>query len=144
MIRLIVLAIACFEFPTIAHASHEWEGRDLTNGRALYGENCASCHGENLEGQPNWRTPGDDGVMPAPPHDETGHTWHHDGTLLFNYTKFGGEQALKMRGITGFKSGMPAVDEALSDNDIWDILSYIRSTWTDEIKTIQSQRTSPH
>jgi len=97
-----------------------------------------------VKGQPNWRTPGDDGVMPAPPHDETGHTWHHDGTLLFNYTKFGGEQALKMRGITGFKSGMPAVDEALSDNDIWDILSYIRSTWTDEIKTIQSQRTSPH
>ena len=143
MIRIALTALL-FGLPTTSFASHEWEDRDLTNGQALYAENCASCHGENLEGQPNWRTPGEDGVMPAPPHDETGHTWHHDGTLLFNYTKFGGEEALKTRGITGFKSGMPAVDEALSDNDIWDILSYIRSTWSDEIKTIQSQRTPPH
>ena len=26
-------------------------------GRELYAANCASCHGANLEGQPDWKTP---------------------------------------------------------------------------------------
>ena len=50
---------------------------------SLYAENCASCHGAKLEGQPDWRSPGPDGVMPAPPHDRTGHTWHHGDGMLF-------------------------------------------------------------
>ena len=39
-------------------------------GQQIYAENCASCHGANLEGQPNWRSPGPEGRLPAPPHDE--------------------------------------------------------------------------
>jgi mono/diheme cytochrome c family protein len=63
---------------------------DIAQGKALYAESCASCHGANLEGQPDWRTPGPDGRLPAPPHDETGHTWHHPDRVLFQYTKLGG------------------------------------------------------
>ena len=29
-------------------------------GASVYEANCASCHGANLEGQANWRSPGDD------------------------------------------------------------------------------------
>ena len=47
---------------------------DPVAGAQLYAENCASCHGANLEGQADWRSPGPDGRLPAPPHDETGHT----------------------------------------------------------------------
>ena len=62
----------------------------VANGATLYAINCASCHGDNLKGQvEDWRTPGPDGLMPAPPHDETGHTWHHAETLLFEITKLG-------------------------------------------------------
>ena len=60
---------------------------NLDRGEALYAENCASCHGANLEGQDNWQSQGGSETPPAPPHDETGHTWHHGDALLFTYTK---------------------------------------------------------
>ena len=74
---------------TNADADHELVDRSIQTGQILYVKNCASCHGINLEGQPNWRSPNGDGILPAPPHDATGHTWHHDNALLFEYTKFG-------------------------------------------------------
>lgn len=58
---------------------------DLAAGEALYTENCAACHGVNLEGQDDWQRPGEDGRLSAPPHDETGHTWHHGDQVLFEY-----------------------------------------------------------
>ena len=127
-----------------AFADHELLDRDLGEGARLYQENCASCHGANLEGQPNWRTPDENGVLPAPPHDETGHTWHHDNALLFDYTKGGGELALASRGVTGFKSGMPAFGDVLSDDEIWEVLAYIRSTWPARVQEAQSMRNAPH
>jgi len=47
-------------------------------GQQVYAARCASCHGANLEGQPNWQQELPTGGLPAPPHDETGHTWHHN------------------------------------------------------------------
>ena len=77
-----------------------WASNDLADGAALYAEHCASCHGADLEGAPDWRRRGADGLYPAPPHDETGHTWHHGDRLLFGYTKLGGEALLAASGIT--------------------------------------------
>ncbi|MFY0691650.1 MAG: cytochrome c [Paracoccaceae bacterium] len=127
-----------------AQASHELDGRDLAQGAALYGEHCAACHGANLEGQPNWRSPNADGTLPAPPHDETGHTWHHDNQLLFDYTRLGGQRALAERGITGFQSGMPGFESILAPEGIWNILAYIRSTWPEQVQEIQSTRNPQH
>ncbi|WP_370644306.1 c-type cytochrome [Ruegeria sp. SCSIO 43209] len=39
---------------------------DSARGAVLYAENCASCHGANLEGQQDWQTPDPDGVLRAP------------------------------------------------------------------------------
>src|SRR5690606_36629755 len=58
-------------------------------GRALYTGHCAACHGSKLQGQPNWRERREDGRLPAPPHDETGHTWHHPDAVLFDITRNG-------------------------------------------------------
>ena len=58
-------------------------------GKDVYTKNCASCHGVALEGQANWRQRDADGYLPAPPHDETGHTWHHPDSYLFLMTKYG-------------------------------------------------------
>ena len=114
---------------------------DAESGAALYAENCASCHGAQLEGEPNWRSQKDDGTLPAPPHDETGHTWHHGDALLFNYTKLGGRLALKASGVEDFASGMPGFGDQLSDQEIWDILAFIKSTWPDRMQETQAVRT---
>lgn len=142
MKRVLILAACCVA--TSAMAGHELYERDLANGQSLYAEHCASCHGANLEGQPDWRTPDENGVLPAPPHDETGHTWHHDNQLLFEYTRLGGEEALAARGVTGFASGMPGFGDALTDDEIWDILAYIRSTWPDRVQEVQQARNPRH
>ena len=39
----------------------------IENGKKIYADNCASCHGVNLEGQKNWMSRLPDGLMPAPP-----------------------------------------------------------------------------
>jgi mono/diheme cytochrome c family protein len=51
----------------------------------------------------------------APPHDATGHTWHHDDAYLVETTKHGG-QATAPR---GFVSGMPAFGDKLTDDEVW-------------------------
>lgn len=95
-------------------------------GEKLYAENCADCHGANLEGQPDWRSPKEDGTLPAPPHDDSGHTWHHADQLLFKYTKLGGAGVAP----PGFQSGMPGFGGSLSDHEIWAVLSFIKSRWS--------------
>ena len=131
-------------WPALAHGDHELDDRDIGKGQVLYEEHCASCHGARLEGQANWRQPGEDGILPAPPHDASGHTWHHDNRLLFDYTKLGGEGFMEARGIAGFKSGMPGLADAMSDDEIWEVLAYIRSTWPERIRNIQAARNPEH
>lgn len=135
---------ALLSLASTAAADHNWDHRDINAGRSLYADNCASCHGANLEGQPNWRSPDADGVFPAPPHDGTGHSWHHDDELLYEYTKLGGRAALEISGVSGFSSGMPAFDETLDDDEIWNILAYIRSTWSETEQEVQASRNLPH
>tara|TARA_B110000027_G_scaffold67143_1_gene71803 strand:- start:116 stop:541 length:426 start_codon:yes stop_codon:yes gene_type:complete len=140
--KWLILILLCST--SIASANHELEDRNLSAGQILYTNNCASCHGAKLEGQPNWQSPNSDGILPAPPHDATGHTWHHDNELLFEYTKLGGKGALAARGITDFNSGMPAFDGVISDEDIWDILAFIKSTWPEREQDAQASRNPPH
>lgn len=110
---------------------------DLEAGRELYAENCASCHGEKLEGQPDWRRRLGNGRMPAPPHDETGHTWHHSDRKLFIMTK-GGVSAI----VPGYESDMPAFEGVLTDDEIADVLAYIKSTWPERQRDFQAKVTA--
>ena len=103
----------------------------VAQGSAVYARECAACHGRNLEGQtPDWRRRLPDGNLPAPPHDETGHTWHHPDTVLFEITKFGRVKAAPPDHTTN----MPAFKERLSDQEIWAVLSYIKDQWPYAIK----------
>jgi mono/diheme cytochrome c family protein len=113
---------------------------DIVVGQNLYAETCAACHGANLEGQENWKSPGEDGRLPAPPHDDTGHTWHHSDQVLFRYTKLGGREMLAAQGME-FDSGMPGFGDQLTDQEIWNILGYIKSTWPERIQEVQTERT---
>ena len=114
---------------------------DLSQGAALYAAHCASCHGAELEGAPNWQRRGPDGRFPAPPHDETGHTWHHGDQLLFDYTKLGGKATLAARGVENFNSGMPGFGDLLTDDEILDILAFIKSSWPELQRNHQEKMT---
>lgn len=103
-------------------------------GGEVYAAQCAACHGKALEGQPNWRQRRADGKLPAPPHDASGHTWHHDDATLFGVTKFG------PAGFSGtdYASDMPAYKDVLSDREIWAVLAYIKSSWPAEVRERQA------
>ena len=95
----------------------------ITLGQDIYIKNCVSCHGKNLEGQPNWRKRDDAGYLPAPPHDKTGHTWHHSDAYLFKITKYGLEKLIGEK----YPNNMPAYEKLLKDEEIIASLSYIKS-----------------
>ncbi len=104
----------------------------VTVGKAVYAAQCASCHGANLEGEPNWRERGPDGRLPAPPHDETGHTWHHPDEMLFDLTKYGLPKQIGNG--EPYYSNMPAYETVLSDEEIVAVLSYIKSRWPHDVQ----------
>jgi mono/diheme cytochrome c family protein len=102
----------------------------IAEGRQVYEAHCASCHGPDLKGQPNWRSRGANGRLPAPPHDPSGHTWHHPSQQLFEIVKHG----VQAFAPSGYESDMPGYDNLLSDSAIWAVLAYIRSTWPAEVR----------
>jgi mono/diheme cytochrome c family protein len=108
----------------------------VSKGKEIYTQNCASCHGPTLEGEANWRQRDTDGYMPAPPHNQNGHTWHHSDDYLFSMTKYGIEQMIS----EDYPNNMPAYGGKLSDDDIITVLSYIKSTWPDHIKRRHDQQ----
>jgi mono/diheme cytochrome c family protein len=104
-------------------------------GRRVYAEHCARCHGANLEGQPDWQTRRADGRLPAPPHDATGHTWHHPDAQLIELTKKG------MSGILpGYESDMPAFEGVLTEAEVAAVIAFITSTWPPEIRRLREER----
>ena len=113
------------------------DAEQLALGQEAYTEACASCHGANLEGQPNWKVRQANGRLPAPPHDDTGHTWHHPDQMLFEITKLGVEAL----GPEGYESDMPGFADTLSDEQIRAVLAYIESTWPPEVRAQQERRT---
>jgi mono/diheme cytochrome c family protein len=111
------------------------DARLVARGQVVYAQSCAACHGAHREGQPNWKVELPEGGRPAPPHDATGHTWHHADTLLFEIVKTGPASSTT----PGYIYRMPAFGGTLSDDDIWAVLAYIKSTWPPEIQAAQDE-----
>jgi mono/diheme cytochrome c family protein len=105
----------------------------IAQGRQVYADRCAACHGADLEGQPDWRSPLASGRSPAPPHDESGHTWHHSDEVLFRIVKEG--TAAVVGG--GYESDMPGFAEVLNDAEIRAVLEFIKSTWPERERLYQ-------
>ena len=105
---------------------------DLALGGTIYAQHCAGCHGAKLEGQPDWRQRLANGRMPAPPHDDSGHTWHHPDEVLFGITKHG---LVPPYAPADYQSDMPAFAGVLTDSEIRAVLAYIASHWSSEVQT---------
>ena len=109
-------------------------------GQQVYTSFCTGCHGVNLEGQPDWRKKLPMGNFPAPPHDESGHTWHHADQWLFELVKYGGKYHAPPR----YRSAMPAYQDMLSDAEIWAVLAFIKNRWPAAIRAQQAQQNAPN
>jgi mono/diheme cytochrome c family protein len=121
---------------TLALQADPDNAEQVALGEQVYASFCAGCHGANLEGQPNWQKKLPLGNFPAPPHDETGHTWHHADQWLFEIIKHGGKDHAPPR----YRSAMPAYHEMLSDTEIWAALAFIKSRWPVPIQAQQEQQ----
>lgn len=118
------------------HRADPEDVKQVALGEAVYRTHCAACHGATLEGQPKWRERKPDGKLPAPPHDETGHTWHHADEQLFRLTKMGVKPPLAPE---GYESDMPAFGGILTDAQIWAVLAFIKSRWPYDIRDRQER-----
>jgi mono/diheme cytochrome c family protein len=128
-VSAIIMGLGACGEPHPALRSPEPEVERL--GAAVYGRSCAACHGLRGEGAANWKVPIAPGVYPPPPHDSTGHTWHHADGLLFRVVANGGGQR-PVDHSPARPTGMPAFRDSLSDAEIRAVLIYVKRLWTDE------------
>ena len=101
-------------------------------GQQIFTSTCSACHGSGGEGQPNWHIPKEDGTLPAPPLNGTGHTWHHPDGWLYRVVSQGG-RIQEGPSVPNFKSGMPAFGDTLSHDEIIDVLTYVKGLWGGKI-----------
>lgn len=106
------------------------EQQRVARGGELYQQYCASCHRADLSGDPEWKTPNDDGSYPPPPHDSSGHTWHHSDQVLLEIIRDGSDFP---------QSKMPSFGDRLSDDDIGAILEFFKTNWGPEEREYQRQ-----
>lgn len=71
-------------------------------------------------------------LLSTPPHDSSGHTWHHPDRVLIEIIRDGSDFP---------QSRMPAFGDQLDDEDIEAILEYIKTSWGQEERDYQDQIT---
>ena len=88
------------------------EDNSIQRGRDIYVQNCADCHGDDIEG----RTATEAGLEMAPPDLKKRISTHSDGDFYWK--------------IQNGRGDMPAFSGDLTENETWDVINYIR----DEVK----------
>ena len=114
------------------------DASQVVRGKQVYQANCARCHGENGVGDPNWKVPDKDLNYPPPPHDDTGHTWHHPDRVLYEAIRDGLRDPLR----PNTPRRMPAFGNTLTDADMRAVIVYFKSLWNSEHREFQWLRTS--
>lgn len=104
-------------------------------GEAIYQQNCASCHGLQGEGMPDWERPNAQGELPAPPHDEEGHTWKHSDAMLYRIISEGWRDPWNETE----RLTMPAFEDMLTPREIRAVVIYLKTLWTPEQRRHQKQ-----
>lgn len=99
----------------------------IAKGKIAYENNCVSCHQVNLSGAENWKELDEDGHRKAPPLNGTGHTWHHDDKTLHGIIKYGLAKLVK-----NYQGKMAGFGDVLNDDEIDNVLAYIKSYWPKE------------
>jgi mono/diheme cytochrome c family protein len=114
-------------------APQELDSGRVKDGRAIYRQHCASCHGPQGEGAPDWREPNEQGELPPPPHGPEGHTWRHADAVLYRMVNRGWRDPFnKTKRLT-----MPGFEDVLSPEEIRAVIAYLKTLWTPEQRRFQ-------
>ncbi len=113
------------------------DSQQVTLGQAVYEQDCARCHGNDLGGEFGWLDDEDIGLSDseielilesidnvAPAHDASGQTWQYNDDMLFKIIKEGPALALGKQ-----ESRMPGFGDQLDDQEIWAIVAFMKSQW---------------
>ena len=117
-----------------SHFADATDRAQVTAGRRLYAQRCASCHGRQLQGQPLWQLQDQYARMRAPAHDASGHTWEHSDEELFHMTKYGRFSSAPPQ----MRSYMPAFAGSLDDAQILAVLAFIKARWPVGLRVSQA------
>jgi len=112
MILLFIVLVLLLAGPALAQPKG-----DARNGRELYLEKCVLCHGSQGEGW-DWKKKVAKPPVPVPDLAEVAP--RRSDQFLFDVVKGGGEAV----GQTRF---MPPFGFQLSNQEVWDLVTYIRS-----------------
>jgi mono/diheme cytochrome c family protein len=96
----------------------------VQRGGRIYQQNCAKCHGEQAQGDPNWRHRDADGMFPPPPLNGSAHSWHHPMVVLKQVITNGSPNGM---------GRMPAWGGKLSEQEIEDVIAWFQAKWPDEV-----------
>lgn len=149
LVIILVMLVACRDGSGDSAVTMTQDGppaldpQRVARGEEVYALHCASCHGVDLQGEVDWKMQNADGSFRSPPHDESGHTWHHSDTQLMAAVRLGGA---RLPADIGGTSAMPAYDDILSDEEMGAVLDYIKSHWPVEIRQFQwevTRQTNP-
>jgi cytochrome c553 len=55
LIVLALCALALWRGESVLDRADPENADQVAQGRVVYAQHCASCHGDSLQGQPNWR-----------------------------------------------------------------------------------------
>lgn len=105
--------------------SYEGSQRDspenIARGKALFASTCQACHGIGGIGEaPDDPDARDEFGFKAPALNDDAHAWHHDDRGLMATIRLGSPNNKRM----------VAFGEILSETDIADIVTYLKSTWS--------------
>lgn len=127
--------LALAAFAATAHGADSGDqALRLAAGQKVYAVQCAACHGARGEGQSDWDRPNPSGDLPAPPHNQTGHTWKHSDAMLYRILSNGWRDPFnKSHDLT-----MPGFGKVLSPAQRRDVLNYLKTMWTPEQRLFQS------
>lgn len=103
----------------------------VARGKAVYEKFCLECHGAGGRGQPgDWRVRDAEGHFPPPPLDDSAHAWHHPTAVLLEVIREGSPPG---------QGKMPAWKGRLTEQEMQDVVVYIKSLWSDEVYKLWSK-----
>ncbi len=122
MIRLLVLIFVTTLPPAaISATSNYWFTPDqIAQGRTLFRQHCAACHGHNAESTADWKQRDAQGRYPPPPLNGSAHAWHHSLDTLRLSIREGGQK------LGGW---MPPFEHILDARQIDSIIAFFQSLW---------------